>query len=149
MAWQRIDTMARDVGDAAGLLAPLEVGVRILDGDVPCSLWQLRLFEAYAAAFGYRSGREQLDDVDRFDPPRPCFEVAEHFPNALLRGVDIDRFLKAHVRRFLRKVAHPRPVGSRARAAERDDLGRTEQVVPAAHSTPAYRFLLLLPLLAG
>ncbi len=71
---QHLDAMTRDAGDAAGLLAPLEVGGRIPDGDVPCSLWQLRLFEAYAAALGHRSGREQLDDVDRFDPPRPCFE---------------------------------------------------------------------------
>ena len=40
-------------------------------------------------------------------------------------------------------------LGLGAHAAGRDDLGRTEQVVPAADSTAAYRLLLVLQLLAG
>jgi len=73
---QRVDVMSRDVGDAAGLLTKLEVGRRVPDGDIPCALWQLRLLETDAATDGYRSGREQLDDVDRFDTEWPRFEVA-------------------------------------------------------------------------
>ena len=88
--------MAGDVGDAAGLLAELEVGRRIPDGDLPRALWQLRLLETHAAAFTHRSGCEQLDDVDRLDTLRPRFEIAEHLPHALLAGVDVDGLLKVH-----------------------------------------------------
>ena len=98
---QRFDPMARHAGDAGSLLRPFEGRRRIPDGDVPGALAELRLLEAHAAALGHRFGRQQLDGVDRLDALRPRLEVGEHVPDALLRGVDLDRLLEVHFRRSL------------------------------------------------
>ena len=88
--------MAGDRRDAEGLLAELEVGRRVPDGDLPGAIRQLRLLQTQLAADTEGSGRQQLRDVDRLDPPWPRLDVGEHLPQALLPGVDVDGVLELH-----------------------------------------------------